>query len=83
MKDKTETKYGLRTVTNKLKKFVSIETTPHTMNHWTHWTTRDDRNYEENVKETKPTGLFLRRLEQRYVEEQKEIEEKKQTQQPS
>ena len=43
---------------------------------------REDQNYEENERSIKPTGVYLRRLEQRYIEEQKEIEERNQTQQP-
>ena len=43
---------------------------------------REDQLYEENERSIKLTGMYLRRLEQRYVEEQKEIEEMNQTQQP-
>ena len=33
-----------------------------------------DQNYEENERAIKPTGVYLRRLEQRYMGEQMEIE---------
>ena len=36
---------------------------------------KEDQNYEENERSIKPTGVYRRRLEQRYMEEQKEIEE--------
>ena len=36
---------------------------------------KEDQNYEENESVTKPTGLHLRKLESRYMEEQREIEE--------
>ena len=42
---------------------------------------REDQNYEENEKSIKPTGMYLRRLDQIYMEEQKEIENMNQTQQ--
>ena len=35
----------------------------------------EDQNYEENERLIKPTGVFLRRLEQRYMGEKMEIEE--------
>ena len=41
---------------------------------------REDQNKEENERLIKPTGLYLRRLKQRYMEEQNEIEEINQTQ---
>ena len=41
----------------------------------------EDQNYEENERSIKPTGVYLKRLEQRYIEEQKKIEEMNQTQQ--
>ena len=44
---------------------------------------REDQNYEENERSIKPTGVYLRRLEQRYMEDQKEIEEMNQIQQPT
>ena len=34
---------------------------------------REDQNYEENERSIKPTGVYLRRLEQRYMEKQREI----------
>ena len=34
---------------------------------------REDQNYKENEKSIKPMIVYLRRLEQRYLEEQKEI----------
>ena len=43
----------------------------------------EDQNYKENERSTKPTGVYLRRLEQRYMGEQKEIEEMNQKQQPT
>ena len=43
----------------------------------------EDQNYEESERSIKPTGVYLRGLEQRYMEEQKEIEVLNQTQQPS
>ena len=43
---------------------------------------KEDQNYEENERSIKPTDVYPRRLEQRYMEEQKEIEETNQTQQP-
>ena len=42
-----------------------------------------DQNYKENERSIKPTEVNPRRLEQRYMEEQNEIEEMNQTQQPS
>ena len=42
------------------------------------WNTLDDRedhNYEENEGATKLTGLYLRKLEQRCMKEQREMEE--------
>ena len=33
-----------------------------------------DQNYEENERSIKPMKVYLRRLEPRYMEEQKEIE---------
>ena len=42
----------------------------------------ENQNYEENERSIKPTGVYLRRLEKRYMGEQMEIEEKNQTQQP-
>ena len=36
---------------------------------------RENQNYEENERSIKPTGVYLRRLEERYMEERKEIEE--------
>ena len=35
---------------------------------------REDQNYEENERSIKPSGVYLRKLEQRYMEKQKEIE---------
>ena len=29
----------------------------------------EDQNYEENERSIKPTGVYLRNLEQRYIEE--------------
>ena len=43
---------------------------------------KEDQNYKENVRSIKPTVLYLRRLKQRYMEEQREIKEINQTQQP-
>ena len=43
---------------------------------------REDQNYEENERSIKPSGVYLRKLEQRYMEKQKEIEEINQSQQP-
>ena len=40
---------------------------------------REDQNYEENQRSIKTMGVYLRKLEQRYMEEQKEIEEMNQT----
>ena len=40
------------------------------------------KNYEENERSIKPKGMYLRKLERRYMEEQKEIEKMNQTQQP-
>ena len=37
---------------------------------------------EENERSIKPTGVYLRRVKQRYMGEQKEIEEMNQTQPP-
>ena len=34
-----------------------------------------DQNYKENERSIKPTAVYLRRLEQKYMGEQKEIEE--------
>ena len=34
---------------------------------------REDQNYERT---TKPTGVYLRKLEQRFMKEQREVEEK-------
>ena len=42
-----------------------------------------DQNYEENERWIKPMGLYLRKLEQRYMEEEKYIEDMNQTQPPS
>ena len=39
------------------------------------------QNYEKNERSKKTTGLYLRRLEKRYMGEQMEIEEMNQTQQ--
>ena len=36
---------------------------------------REDQNYEENKRATKPTRVHLRKLEQGYIKEQKEVEE--------
>ena len=35
----------------------------------------EDQKYEESERSVKPTGVQLRNLEQRYMEEQKQIEE--------
>ena len=43
---------------------------------------RENQNYEENERSIKPTGVHMRRLEQRYMREQMEIEEMNQTQPP-
>ena len=40
---------------------------------------RENQNYEENERSIKPTGVHMRRLEQRYMREQMEIEEMNQT----
>ena len=42
----------------------------------------EDQNYKENERSIKPTGVYLRRLEQSYMGEQMDIEEMNQTQQP-
>ena len=39
----------------------------------------EDENYKENERSIKPTGVYLRRLEQRYMGEKMEIEEISQT----
>ena len=36
---------------------------------------REDQNYDENEGATEPTGVHLRKLEQGYMKEQREIEE--------
>ena len=36
---------------------------------------RNDQNYKENERATKPREVYLRRLKRRYMEEQKEIDE--------
>ena len=41
----------------------------------------EKKNYEKSKRSIKPTGVYLRRLEQRYMGEQMEIEEMNQTQQ--
>ena len=41
----------------------------------------EDQNYKKNERSTKPTGVYLRRLERRYMGEQMEIKEMNQTQQ--
>ena len=41
------------------------------------------KNYKENKRSIKPTGVYLRRLEQRYKGEQMEMEEMNQTKQHS
>ena len=46
-------------------------------------TVRTKPKLKENERSIKLTGVYIRRLEQRYMEEQKEIEEMNQTQQPS
>ena len=40
---------------------------------------REDQIYEENERSRKHTGVYLRTLEERYMEEQKEIGEMNQT----
>ena len=42
-----------------------------------------NQNYEENERSIKPTGVYLRRLEQRYMGKQMETEKINQAQQPS
>ena len=42
----------------------------------------EDQSYEENERSIKPKRVYLRRLEQRYMGQQKEIEDMNQTQQP-
>ena len=42
----------------------------------------EDQNYEENEMSIKPTGVYLRKLERRYMEKPNDIEEMNQTQQP-
>ena len=42
----------------------------------------EDHNYEENGKITSPVGVHYRILEERYMEEQKEIEKNNMPQQP-
>ena len=39
------------------------------------WVYIEDQNYEENERSIKLMGVYLRRLEQSYMEEQKEIED--------
>ena len=42
----------------------------------------EDQKYEDSERSVKPTGVQLRNLERRYMEEQKQIVEMNQTQQP-
>ena len=42
----------------------------------------EDQKYEDSERSLKPTGVQLRNLERRYMEEQKQIVEMNQTQQP-
>ena len=58
----------------KLKSNISYIETLNTLDN------REDQNYEDNERSIKSTGVYLRRMEQRYLEEQKEIEEMNQTQ---
>ena len=44
------------------------------MQHLIHRNSKDDQDYEENERSIKPTVVYVRRLEQRYMEEQKERE---------
>ena len=44
--------------------------------------TEEDQSYEENKGAIKPTGVHLRKLEQGYMKEQREIEENHQAQHP-
>ena len=44
--------------------------------------TERTKTKKENERSIKPTRVYLRRLEQRYMEEKKEIKEMNQTQQP-
>ena len=67
-------KLGLRFL-NKLKSNTSYIETLNTLDN------SEDQNYEENERSIKPMGVYLRKLEQRYIEDQKEIEELNQTQQ--
>ena len=60
----------------KLKSNSSYIDTLNTLNN------NEDQNYDENEIPIKPTGMYLRRLEQRYMGEQIEIQEMNQIQPP-
>ena len=55
---------------HKLKSNTSYIETPNTLDD------REDQNYEVNERSIKPMGVYqYRKMEQRYMEEQKEIED--------
>ena len=62
----TRNELGLRFL-YKLKRNTSYIETLNTLDD------REDQNYEENERSVKHMGVYLIRLEQRYMEEQKEI----------